>query len=209
MKKLTAILLALALLLSLAACAPVQSGDDTTDPDADDSVPAATPDPVPDPAETYTTEESSAEGVYESTGIYFFGVETVKDVSHRIIGEDELDSPIGEMQFTTMDELTVTYRIHADSMINADQAANLFGTRQWTGRDSVHISNNVTTLNYNVGGDAILYWYDTIEGLNCCAHFSTCEDMENVVLYANLLYAFVHSEITPEYSEEVVLHPVQ
>lgn len=198
MKKLTAILLLLALVLSLAACAPEQTVTETPDPGIEeDAAPTPSREPTPDPAESYTVTESDAAGVYDETGVYFFGVDTVEDISHSLIGLDELEAPIGEMKFTT-GELTVTYRIHADEMINADQAGLLFGTMEWANRESVRISNNITTLNYNEGGEAILYWHDVDTGLNCCARFSSIEDKESVVLYANLLYAFIHSDITPE-----------
>lgn len=198
MRKITAILLLFALVLSLAACAPGQTADETPAPDIqEDAEPTPSKEPVPDPAESYTVTASDAAGVYEKTGIYFFGVDTVENVSHSLIGEDELDTPIGEMQFS-IEGLTVTYRVQADEMINADQAGLLFGSRELENKDSVRISNNITTLRYTEGGEALVFWHDVDAGFNCCALFSTCEDMESVVLYANLLYAFVHSDIKPE-----------
>ncbi|MDD6188925.1 MAG: hypothetical protein PUB32_05025 [Clostridiales bacterium] len=198
MKKITAILLFLALALSLTACAPNRPADEAPDTGLEeDVVPTPSKEPVPDPAESYTVAESDAAGVYDATGVYFFGVDAAQNISQSIIGEDELDEPIGEMRFTT-EGLTVTYRVHKDSMINADQAGLLFGTKEWESRESVRISNNIATLNRNEGGEALLYWYDVEKEMNCCAHFSTSEDQEALALYANLLYAFVHSDIMPE-----------
>ena len=199
MKRLTALLLLFAIILSLAACAPEQSQDDT--PDAgqeEDAVPTPSREPMPDPAESYTVTASDAADIYDKTGVYFFdGVDAVEDVSYSLIGLEELEEPIGEMRFTA-EGLTVTYRIHSEAMINADQAGLLFGTKELAARESVRISNNITTLDYDEGGEAILYWHDTDAGLNCCVHFSSSENMESVVLYANLLYAFIHSDTTPE-----------
>ena len=201
MNKITAVLLLFALIFSLVACSPEQPAVETPDPDVEveeDVTPTPSKEPMPDPAEYYTVTESDAEGVYEATGLYFFGVDTVVEISHSLIGEEELDEPFGEMRFTSEEGLTVTYRVRVDEMINADQAKLLFGTREWEAQDSVRIGNNITTLYYNEGGEAILCWYDVDAGINCCAHFSSCEDMESLVLYANLLYAFVHSDIKPE-----------
>lgn len=196
MEKIAAILLFLALALSLTACAPSRPPDKAPDTGLKEDT-VSTQEPVADPAESYTVTESDASGVYDATGVYFFGVDTVEDIRHSIIGETELDEPIGEMRFTT-GGLTVTYRVRKDSAINAEQAGLLFGTKEWESRDSIRISNNITTLDYNEGGEALLYWHDAEMKTDCCAHFSTSEDKESVVLYANLLYAFVHSDIKPE-----------
>lgn len=203
MKKITLILLVLLLLLSAAACDKGGPDADIPSPDTEDTgVPAATPEPVEDPAELCTVTESDSAEIYEETGIYFFAPDTVDDVAYSLIGSGELEDPIAEMSFVTVnfeeEPFSVVYRVHKEEMINADRAGLLFGTLQLESKDSLHISNNVATMRYNEGGEAIVFWHDTDLGYNCCARFADCSDSEALFVYSNLLYAFLHSDITPE-----------
>lgn len=204
MKRITAMLLLVAMLLSMAACAPdnnVDQPEETPVVDEEDYVPPSK-DPVADPAEEYTVTDSDSVGVYDETGVYFFTPDTVEDVSYRLIGVDELEEAIAELGFTVLDKnenpVRITYRVQKSEMIDADKAGVLFGTKELENRESLKISNNITTLRYNEGGEAVVSWHSTDAGKNCCAHFSSCEDNETVFLYANLLYAFVHSDMKPE-----------
>jgi len=204
MKRITAMLLLVALLLSMAACAPDNNADqpeETPIVDEEDHV-APSKAPVTDPAEEYTVTDSDSVGVYDETGVYFFAPDTVEDAGYRLIGVDELEDAIAEMSFTVLDKnenpVKVTYRVQSSAMIDADKALVLFGTKELANRESLKISNNITTLRYDDGGEAIVSWHSTETGKNCCAHFSSCEDSETLFLYSNLLYAFVHSDMKPE-----------
>lgn len=201
MKKITAVLLLFAITFSLAACSPEQPQTEQPDPEVSagaDIPPVQSTQPVEDPAGSYTVSESDAEEVLEKTGVYFFAIDTIEDVSHSLIGSDELEWPYGEMSFSSGDGLKVVYRVRKDEMINADQAKLFFGSREWEIHDSVRIGNNITDLYYNEGGEAILCWYDVEAGINCCIHYSSSDDRESIVLYANLLYAFINSDIKPQ-----------
>ncbi|MBR6654155.1 MAG: hypothetical protein IKL27_05390 [Oscillospiraceae bacterium] len=204
MKKITAMLLLVAMLLSFAACAPdnnVDQPEETPVVDEEDYV-VPSKDPVADPAEKYTVTDSDSVGIYDETGVYFFTPDTVEDVSYRLIGVDELEETIAELGFTVKDKnensVRITYRVQKSEMIDADKALVLFGTKELANKESLKISNNITTFRYDEGGEAIVSWHSTDAGRNCSAHFSSCEDNETVFLYANLLYAFVHSDMKPE-----------
>ena len=204
MKKITAFLLIFSMVLSLAACAPDNNTvePENTPPAVEDEGVAPSKPPVADPAEEYTVTESDSNGIYDATGLYFFAPDNIEDVAYNLIGADELEETIAEMSFTVEDRnenpVKVTYRVQKSGMIDADEAATLFGTKELEKRDSLKISNNITTIRYNEGGEAIVYWHSTDAGRNCCAHFSDSSDNETVFLYANLLYALVHSDMKPE-----------
>lgn len=204
MKRITAMLLLVALLLSFAACAPDNNVDQPEETPAvgEDDYVVPSKAPVADPAEEYSVTDSDSTAIYDATGVYFFAPDTVENVAYRIIGADELEEVIVEMSFTVQDKnenpVEITYRVQNSEMIDADRAGVLFGTKELEKRESLKISNNITTLRYNEGGEAVVSWHSTDAGMNCCAHFSSCEDSETVFLYANLLYAFVHSDMKPE-----------
>lgn len=203
MKKFALIFLVLLLLLSAAACEKTPVTEDLPPAETEDvGDPLPSKAPAEDPAVTYTTEEVEAAEIYEKTGIYFFAPDTVSDVKYSLIGGDELDAPIAEMSFVTKDtqenDFAVTYRVHKDDMINADQAGVLFGEPAMETRNTISISNNVATILYDEGGEAVVFWYDTVAGYNCCVRFADCSDREAVLIYSNLLYAFIHSDIKPE-----------
>ena len=200
-----AFLLSCALLLSMAACGQdniVEPTPEVEPPAVEDDGVAVEKPTVADPTETYTVEEISSEELYDKTGVYFFAPENLKGVSYRIIGDGELTEPIAEMSFVITNsveqEITISYRVHKNGMINADQAAILFGSKEFTYRGSMNISNSIATLEYNDGGETLAYWYSTDAGRNCCAYFSEGADNETLFIYTNLLYAFVHSDMKPE-----------
>lgn len=203
MRKITAILLLLALLLSLAACAPDNNVDlpgETPVGDEDVTVTPSKP-PVADPAEVYAAADSDSAAIYEATGVYFFAADTVENINYRIIGEEELDDVIAEMSFTVKDNndknVDVAYRVQKSELIDAQKADVLFGTKELEITGLMNISNIIATLSYDEGGEAVVSWHDADAGINCCAYLSSSEDAETLFLYANLLYAFVHYEANP------------
>lgn len=204
MKKITAFLLIFSIMFSLAACAPDNkpAEPENTPPAAGDNVFIPEKIPVADPADEYTVTESDSTGVYDETGLYLFAPDSIEDAAYSLIGVDELEEAIAEMSFTVQDGsgnvVEVTYRVQKCEMIDAGDAETMFGTKELEKRESLKISNNITTLRYNDGGEALVYWHSVEAGRNCCAHFSSCEDSETVFLYANLLFALVHSELKPE-----------
>lgn len=203
MKRIIAFLLSCVLLLSFAACAQdnIPENEDVPPAVEDDGVPVEK-EPAADPAEKCTVTEIEPEELYEKTGIYFFAPEELEAVSYSIIGEGELKEPIAEMKFTVKDKnenpVDITYRVQKNDMINADQAQVLFGTKEFGARNSLNVSNNIATIEYDEGGEAIVYWHCVNAGRNCCVYLSSAADNETVFIYTNLLYAFVNSDIKPE-----------
>lgn len=204
MKRIAAFLLILTLLFSMAACAPDNTVDEPeeTPPVSEDEYVKPSKTPVADPAETYTVTDSDSAGIYEETGVYFFTPDDIEDPTYRLIGVGELSAAIAELGFTVYDNndnpVRVTYRVQDSEMIDADKAAELFGTKELETRESLKISNLIGTIKYTEGGEAIIYWHSTDAGKNCCALLSSCEDNEVIFLYSNLLYALVHSDMKPE-----------
>jgi len=205
MKRITAMLGVFLLLLSLAACAPDDTIGEQPDNaplvDEEDYV-ISSKEPVEDPAEVYTAEDSDSVGIYEETGVYFFTPDDIEAAAYRLIGAGELDEAIAELSFTIQDKnenpLKVSYRVQKSEMIDADKAEVLFGTRELENRESIKIGNYIATCKYNDDGEAMIYWHSTQTGKNCCALFSSFSDKDAVYLYANLLYAFVHSDMSPQ-----------
>lgn len=177
MKRIIVLLLAAAMLLSLAACGK-----------------KAEPEPfagMPNPMH-----EATAESILNDIGFSFTAPAGAENVTFFTIDMND-DSPIAEMRFT-QDGADWTYRIRA-ALEYADISGMYY---QWKNSSKTSIGYNEAQASWNDGEAGIVGWYDIAPGLlySLSAQGSVGEEM--LVSMANALYAPVQGEVDGSFAAD-------